>query len=66
MADWQDVMTARAEADAALRDADSYGGVIEERGGSPDALAALLGARAVCRELRALAMALDRALHDAS
>jgi hypothetical protein len=59
MADYRDVMHARHEADSALASADAYGGQIEDGREGDGALAALLAARAVCLELRALGMVIN-------
>jgi hypothetical protein len=64
MADWRDVMTARAESDSARSDVDAYGGRIEDTGVGDAALAIMLGARAICLELRALATQLDYSARD--
>jgi hypothetical protein len=65
MADWRDVMYARSEADSARSDVDAYGGRIEDTGTGDAALATMLGARAICLELRALGMLIDHARGDA-
>ena len=59
-------MTARSEADAARADVDAYGGRIEDTGTGDAALATMLGARAICLELRAHSTMLDYARGDAS
>ena len=65
MADWRDVMNARSEADAARSDVDAYGGRLEDTGTGDPALATMLAARAICLELRALAMLIDHSRGDA-
>lgn len=57
MADWRDVMNARADADEALQSADNYGVQIKDGMADGD-LTVLLAARAVCLELRALSVLL--------
>jgi hypothetical protein len=59
MANWRDVVHARSEADAARSDVDAYGGRLEDTGAGDPSLALMLGSRAICLELRALATLLD-------
>ena len=65
MADWRDVMEARADASDALGHARLYGGSIEEgvKAGDP-VLGNLLAAEAVCKELRALGTIVDYAVEQ--
>lgn len=66
MSDWRDVMNARGEADAALSDASSYGGLVEDGRRTGDlSIATLLATRAIALELRALATLIDHARGDA-
>lgn len=65
MADWRDVMNARSAADSAASDVYAYGGRLEDTGTGDAALAIMLGARAVCLELRALGTIIDYAKQGA-
>lgn len=59
MADYRDTMNARSQADSDLRNADAYGGAIEDGRTADPSLAVLLATRAVCSELRVLSVTLD-------
>jgi hypothetical protein len=64
MADWRDVMDARAASAAALNAVNVYGGQVEDGDRHGD-LGMLLAATAICLELRALATLIDHARSDA-
>jgi hypothetical protein len=62
MADFRDVIHARHDADAALGEIYTLGGTLEDGRTLPAGLDVLLSARAICLELRALALTIDCSL----
>ena len=66
MADLHDALAALHAADDARRNAQAYGGAIEDGRESDAALAVLLATEAWCAELRALTVTADYLAHKAA
>lgn len=68
MADWRDVMYARAEADSRVSSLEAFAGRIEDSNTVTErefTLAFALTGAAICHELRALSTLIDHARADA-
>jgi hypothetical protein len=64
VADWRDVMEARADADRARREALDRQDAVPQHADTVQALATCLAGRAICLELRALGTVIDFALRE--